>query len=66
MRRIADAPAVDAVPVVHARWDDDCVCSACKYQNKVKVKSFDGNEIISLYMPTMYCPACGAKMSREE
>lgn len=54
------APTVDAVPVVHARWEwlgpnrlvTDCMCgtcSACKVRSKYIVN-------------TMLCPNCGAKM----
>lgn len=62
-----EAPAVDAVPVVHGRWVekrwitecDWCVinhralmCTACS------VEIADGEE-------TPYCPYCGAKMDLE-
>lgn len=50
-------PAVDAVPVVHARWttertcihDGEWYCSACEYEPIV-------------FMESNYCPHCGAKM----
>ena len=50
-------PAVDAVPVVHARWttkrtwkhDGEWCCSACEYEPVV-------------FMDSDYCPNCGAKM----
>lgn len=55
---VANAPAVDAVRVVHARWNhngpdfpggiDWYSCSAC------------GNQDAAKWMK--YCPACGAKM----
>lgn len=56
-------PAVDAVPVVHARWinhyddifpeDSSCECSKCHELTK--------------YLPDMnYCPNCGAKMDGGE
>ncbi|MBQ1778329.1 MAG: hypothetical protein IIZ93_09265 [Acidaminococcaceae bacterium] len=64
---IADAPTVDAAPVVHGRWienegfDGDCyyTCSVCQCD----WTTIDGT-------PTennmRYCPECGAKMDLEE
>ena len=54
-------PAVDAVPVVHARWttertwkhDGEWYCSACEYEPVV-------------FMDSSYCPNCGAKMDSEQ
>ena len=57
---IEKAPTVDAVPVVHGRWEflgpnrliKECMCgtcSACKVRSKYIVN-------------TMLCPNCGAKM----
>lgn len=58
-RKIAELPAVDAVPVVHARWvfhDDDIMpwvsCSECGVCTDSTNK-------------TPYCPYCGAKMDGE-
>lgn len=51
---IENAPTVDAVPVVHAKWiaQNDALtrfmCSSCKSENH------EGFET--------YCPKCGAKM----
>jgi len=50
-------PAMDAAPVVHARWttkrtwrhDGEWYCSACEYEPVV-------------FMDSEYCPNCGAKM----
>lgn len=56
---IATLPAVDAVPVVHARWQgvspfvDTEECSNCRYN------------IQSEELETPYCPWCGAKMDGE-
>lgn len=57
--RLADAPAVDAVLVVHGRWDDLCrgkmrVCSCCNFD-------FD-NTCNAIDDEWNYCPNCGAKM----
>ena len=57
-RIVVDAPAVDAVPVVHGRWLNNgihgsvlCRCSECHYD--AAAYSF------------RYCPMCGAKMDGE-
>ena len=57
-RIVVDAPAVDAVPVVHGRWLSNgihgsvlCRCSECHYD--AAAYSF------------RYCPMCGAKMDGE-
>lgn len=57
-RIVVDAPAVDAVPVVHGRWLNNgihgsvlCRCSECHYD--AAAYSF------------RYCPMCGAKMDEE-
>ena len=55
---IKDITAVDAVPVVHARWlyehGDPAMlpCSACGYE-------------VYRYNNTPYCPCCGARMDGE-
>ena len=62
---IDDAPAVDAVEVVHGRWGEYVVvgydginviwarpCSNCGYENRA--------------FATNYCPNCGAKMDGGE
>lgn len=57
---IDDAPAIDAAPVVHARWIEPCInkyghpchhCSACRFKASQKDRN--------------YCPNCGAKMRGE-
>lgn len=51
---IADIPAADVAPVVHAQWIEDesgiIICPKCKR----------GYNLIAKF--TKYCPACGAKM----
>ena len=52
-----DAPAVDAVPVVHGRWEDDGedhryhTCSVCNYMTIPRYN---------------YCPNCGARMDGDK
>lgn len=56
---IRNIPAVDAGPVIHARWQglspfvDSGECSHCRYS------------IPSDEFETPYCPLCGAKMDGE-
>ena len=59
---IENAPAVDAVPVVHGRWHllDECsnegvYCSVC--HKKVYRKDYANQKVKS-----NYCPNCGADM----
>ncbi len=70
---IANAPTVDAAPVVHGRWISDeayghikvidgvpngsCICSVCG-------KWLTGSDEYDVY--GNYCPACGAKMDLDE
>ena len=56
---IADAPALDVAPVVHARWlwvKDHWECSACR-----------GSRFhdIALGCDASYCGRCGARMDGE-
>lgn len=58
---IEKIPAVDAVPVVHARWidyKDDHQCSACKEHT-----IFDAYAWKAIQFE--FCPHCGAKMDGE-
>ena len=61
---IADAPTIDAVPVVHGRWVHTDMaawwfgkdeCSECQYHDDER------NDLSRL----KYCPNCGAKMDGE-
>ena len=51
---IDNAPTIEAAPVVHGRWDDECRCTVCGWYGEDWYKRdayhFD------------YCPNCGAKM----
>lgn len=65
-RCICDAPAVDAVPIVHGRWilpvpgDGELYCSACKCD--AIPSSYALNPALARYYETAYCPHCGARM----
>jgi hypothetical protein len=61
-----EAPAVDAVEVVHGRWelhgnDDDCGCSyfCSNCHNSYDEEWF---YVHGQYRHWNYCPKCGAKM----
>ena len=58
--RINRQPTVDAVEVVHGRWENQhgiYSCSVCGKSNPYEVL---GDNI--WYWPCNYCPNCGAKM----
>lgn len=73
-------PALDAVPVVHARWIDEskefegfvihsCCCSACG-KNPLYRRDVDctktGTEVNFRYDQSNFCPNCGARMDEKE
>ena len=61
-----EAPAIEAVPVVHGHWieNEDCygdsyyTCSACDCDWVVAYGTPEQNHM-------QYCPSCGAKMDME-
>lgn len=62
---LANAPAVDAVPVVHGRWvmrGGKLYCSACEQKACVARDSDD----FWYTKGTDYCPNCGAQMDGGE
>ena len=48
---VAELPAADVDPVVHAQWKDD-TCTNCGYG-------------VQPWNNTGYCPSCGARMDKE-
>jgi len=69
---IANAPTIDAQPVVHAYWQDTglensigdlIVCSNCHYYYNPEKNAVEMGRLP--YHPT-YCPNCGAKMDGKE
>ena len=62
MEEIEDMPTIDAVEVVHGRWEwcreENCViCSECKDEHYIGAfHQYSKN----------YCPNCGAKMDGDE
>ena len=54
---IEDAPTVDAVEVVHGRWEYRMVDPDYRYyKHECSICGFDGEDFYR------YCPNCGAKM----
>jgi len=58
---IINAPAIEAEPVRHGRWDRG-QCTNCKVINPAYNKDWSGDYI---FKETPYCPNCGAKMDKE-
>lgn len=56
---IARFPAIDAVPVVHARWENEDSgyrnCSECGCEHPIR-------DAKGYLVDDEYCPVCGAKM----
>ena len=73
--RYLDAlPTVDAVEVVHGRWEDmfgskyanpRYRCSACKEKALYRLKKNGLDQWEEVQALTDYCPNCGAKMDLE-
>ena len=63
---LANAPAVDAVQVVHGRWeetdDGETVCSECE----VRIPEMYSNADSILQCECKFCHNCGAKMDGGE
>ena len=60
---IKKQPTVDAVPVVHGRWEKQqgiYSCSVCG-----KSCPYDARADVIEYWTCYYCPNCGAKMDGE-
>lgn len=57
LRELAAAPAIDATPVVHGRWElgVPVTCSACG-------KPAAEHDSPISFWESPYCPWCGAKM----
>ena len=61
IRKIEDAPTVDAVEVVHGRWEyyhkqNKAVCTNCSFERDLDVN----------FGRAISCPNCGAKMDKNE
>lgn len=69
---IETLPAIDAVPVVHGRWESIYrynngeraigTCSVCKVTGELRTKR---DEFCIWYIDSPCCPNCGAKMDGE-
>lgn len=58
--QIAKIPAVDAEPVRHGRWKNNC-CTYCG----VKASMRDDHDGYMDYDLSPYCSYCGARMDKE-
>ena len=62
---IEKMPTVDAEPVRHGKWKNDCMgvlrCSECNTQAPWKY----GKDYIDYRWKANYCPNCGARMDEE-
>ena len=70
---IENAPAIDAIPVVHGKWiPEDAIhkCTECGFGMFMNMGYYfmDGECIFSGGETFMhnYCPNCGAKMDKED
>lgn len=54
-------PTVDAEPIRHGHWTDDCRCSECGAEAIT-----EWNETGGAWVMTPFCPFCGAEMEMEE
>lgn len=59
---VMNAPAIDAVPVVHARWEADGTCSACKNRSFSLIRNEKDGAVN--FVGGSYCPVCGARMTK--
>jgi hypothetical protein len=59
--RIASAPTIDAVPVVHGRWVEVAGCrTICNHCGEYPLYDYFGRQKLS-----NTCPNCGARMDGE-
>ena len=69
VRYLETLPTVDAVEVVHGRWEDDGTCSNCKGLNptyRANKWSAEFPDFPGHFDHLNYCPNCGAKMDAKE
>ena len=63
---VQDAPTVDAVPVVHGRWERmEEYCNHAKTFRCTACKSTVEYPHFTRFCEYDYCPDCGAKMDEE-
>ena len=62
---IADAPTIEAKPVVHAHWDDDRNCTHCgRNYMDIAITTWENFSENEADIPS-WCPYCGAQMDEE-
>lgn len=68
IKRLDNAPTIDAVPVVHGRWvETGKVFVHSMYDLFTKCSKCSFGHVRNEYQePYRYCPNCGAKMDAEE
>ena len=59
---IDKCPTIDAEPVQHGRWIEDCCYNTCSLCGNYFDRYDDGG----YYQDFDYCPKCGAKMVLKE
>ena len=63
---IEDAPGVDAVPVVHARWIDSPNIPECVVCSNCMSDGLSAQVLAPAPVHYRFCPCCGARMDGEE
>lgn len=59
---IVNTPTIDAVPVVHGRWEEKDMFTRYHWMHNCSVC---GNPVYDKNKLYHYCPSCGAKMDLE-
>lgn len=59
---IDDMPTIDAVPVVHARWEDCYPDDEVMRKTVYRCSKCQGSVFMNFAAYTRFCPGCGAKM----
>lgn len=63
-RRVQELPVADVVPVVHAKWEFNGICTSCSACGSNKPTKAHDHKLAS--REVRFCYFCGAKMDLEE